>query len=43
MDFVGFIFFAFLGMCMILICSRSGKLVFHLINRIFDKLEDRFM
>lgn len=43
MEFVSFIFFAFLGMCLILVCSRSGKLVFHLINSFFDKLESRFM
>jgi len=43
MDFVGFVFFTFLGICTIVICARSGKLVLHLINGFFNALEERFM
>ena len=43
MDFVGFVFFTFLGICTLVVCARSGKLVIRLINGLFDKLEEMFI
>lgn len=42
MEFLSLIFFTFLGICAVVACFRSGKVVIRMINNVFDKIEDKF-
>ena len=41
--FLSTIFFGFLGVCAIVACVRSGKLLIKGINRLFDKIDNKFI
>ena len=42
MALVSLIFSGFLGVCAIVACVRSAKIVINMLNGLFDRLEDRF-
>ena len=41
--FLSTIFFGFLGVCAIVACFRSGKLLIKGINSLFDKIDNKFI
>ncbi len=41
MSFLSFIFFAFLGVCLIVGCKRACRVVIRGINYLFDRIEEK--
>jgi hypothetical protein len=41
MSFLGFILFAFLGVCLIVGCKRAFRVIVKGINYLFDKIEEK--
>lgn len=41
MSFLSFIFFAFVGVCLIVGCRRAVRLIVRGINYLFDRLEEK--